>query len=65
MAGMCSQDVGDTCSAELSLYYDLCNQVYISIYRTLVIYVYVSIFYTITLQDMKLPLRRNEKFVEI
>ena len=43
MAGMCSQEVGDTCSAELSLYYDLCNQVYISIYRTLVIHVYVSI----------------------
>ena len=45
MAGMCSQDVGDTCSAELSLYYDLCNQVYISIELLLYMSMFLSLFF--------------------
>ena len=45
MAGMCSQEVGDTCSVKLSLYYDLCNQVYISIKLLLHMSMFLSLFF--------------------
>ena len=47
MVGMCSQEVGDTPSAELSLYYDLCNQVYISI--ELLLYMSMFLFFILLL----------------
>ena len=47
MAGMCSQEVGDTPSAKLSLYYDLCNQVYISI--ELLLYMSMFLFFILLL----------------
>ena len=47
MARMCSQEVGDTPNAELSLYYDLCNQVYISI--ELLLYMSMFLFFILLL----------------
>ena len=50
MARMCSQEVGDRPSTELSLYYDLCNQVYISI--ELLLYMSIFLFFILLLYKL-------------